>query len=1147
MSNTLVSPHTTAAVNQPGFTATNAANGNSARYSNTSSVQHSYPSHSSYGQSQPRPLSVNANGAQASVTHKGIPSPTTTAGYPSQRAQSLYNPQQQRPGSPAQGQYGHKTTTPVSSTSSAATTAAAHHNNYSSRQLPSIDASRSSQSAPAATAYNYADTQSATSIAQPTAHANIADQFNQGAITVDPIAVYDPWPEYERQQEKLRQQKVDEERKAKEAQQEEESKKEEERRRTEEEERAREAAQPKSKKPQANQKNKDQSGATDGGTAASGTEDSAAGEADKLESEIRSMMAKMRELNNKDPALLARIWEEERRAKVSKSPTAQSKPTPQPAVMQPARANQRKKAVPKETSSLATSSKPHLQAPVATQLAVARPPTPAPPRPTAHTVWPEEKKTQVASAAAEYLNQNNPTSLITPDHIVSMLDGNPSYIELCEQLEAMALKLDRAAFAKNLLTAVPDVNSASRSQAQAQSRTSGSAPLGPMNTTVAQRVQVPPAATIKRDVSTPAAHSPQYAPAVQSPLNQSYLPFPGSSKSASHSTIPIAEMGPIKPEFKHPASKEEAARKRNFNDLIDLTVMSEEDDMEPIAKRPNIGSMYSQSPGPIFDDSMDTDEGIARASNFPMPTSKHLPVVNQMHIPSSVPQFLPDELRYRAIVEPLDKKKALRRNTYNIKTIARDVLLACGRHPEERQLNGHLEILKAGLPQVNNDADLSTLRWDLIDPGRPPPGFYRNNVQAFADDADDEEDSEDEGERKAAPPRPISHTIGVPETTNARVQAISPTNPFKSKRRGRPPKSSYGDRPTPQSTHTPQNSRPTTSSMTSNMSGDSPTSSGGGTGYAALRVTQYGPDGKPLPKKKGRPVGWRKSIHGSAAAQARTNLNRYTGAMSRVKQFAPSQPSSLRNVRTGDNEPIIIHSRSPSVTYRAPQYQSFKCRWQNCKAELHNLDTLKKHVFKVHRKETWRGTLECQWDDCGREVTNVDPVTNMRMERYEPLAFSEEAKWREHLEIRHFSPLAWQFGDGPASGHSGQSHCIISMDGTKVRIDAHDSEAYLSDAQGRRVTPRVTADPSHIPGSSSTVREQSSNSKSSPAQRGRGRPPKASQEQIARETQDRLVAQKKRVGGPGIDRGGATLVNEKRRKGFLDDDQTEEEFVDAEE
>lgn len=53
-------------------------------------------------------------------------------------------------------------------------------------------------------------------------------------------------------------------------------------------------------------------------------------------------------------------------------------------------------------------------------------------------------------------------------------------------------------------------------------------------------------------------------------------------------------------------------------------------------------------------------------------------------------------------------------------------------------------------------------------------------------------------------------------------------------------------------------------------------------------------------------------------------------------------------------------------------------------------------------------------------------------------------------------------------------------------------------------------------------------------------------EQDARETQDRLVSQKRRMGGPGMDRGGATLVNEKRRRGLVETDSTEEELVDAE-
>jgi len=40
------------------------------------------------------------------------------------------------------------------------------------------------------------------------------------------------------------------------------------------------------------------------------------------------------------------------------------------------------------------------------------------------------------------------------------------------------------------------------------------------------------------------------------------------------------------------------------------------------------------------------------------------------------------------------------------------------------------------------------------------------------------------------------------------------------------------------------------------------------------------------------------------------------------------------------------------------------------------------------------------------------------------------------------------------------------------------------------------------------------------------------------------MSQKKRLGGPGMDRGGATLVTEKRRRGFSDEEAVEE-FIDA--
>jgi hypothetical protein len=108
-------------------------------------------------------------------------------------------------------------------------------------------------------------------------------------------------------------------------------------------------------------------------------------------------------------------------------------------------------------------------------------------------------------------------------------------------------------------------------------------------------------------------------------------------------------------------------------------------------------------------------------------------------------------------------------------------------------------------------------------------------------------------------------------------------------------------------------------------------------------------------------------------------------------------------------------------------------------------------------------------------------------------------------------------------------------------VDAHDSESYLSDAQGRRVTPRIKVDRDRPDTTNSSALE-----KHDFTPRGRGRPPKNTQEREAREAQERLVSQKRRIGGPGMDRGGATLVNDKRRRGFHDGDGTEEELVDVE-
>ena len=994
MSNSTSYTNNTAPTNtQSGFSVPNITSSHSSRYAAGSShspqVQAQQP-HAVRGQLQARPRSVNNNRTQPAS--QDLPSPAIVADYPSQRTQTLYNQQQQRFTSPAQPQHNNA---PVSNVQSAdmTTTTNQQYGDYNPRQLPSVEALRNSLNATSSTVYNYGNGQILPAVAPPTPapSTNMAGTYSaQSTTTVDPMAVYDPWPEYQRKQAAQKATEdaahAEEERVAEEARKVEEQKREEECKRQEEEESRLRQSQPKSNEKKGQ---KQQASTPEAVPAASSSSD---GPAEALESEIRAMMAKMRELNSKDPALLARIWEEERRAKVPELPTTQNNPASQFAAPQPAQSVQ-------TTTPQATNSKKKATPKQATDTNVPKPTTPVVPqsfpvrqaqpnenatRFTGNTVWPPEKQAHLASAAAAYLNGQNDVQKVEPGQILSLLNSNPSYVELCELLEKMGLKLDRAVFAKSLLTAVPDVNSTPRKSVQP-----GLVPI--------QRPPVPPA-VMKKEVATSVVPSPQYEPAAASPANRnSYPSFPGSASPAP-APVPasVAEMVPIKSELRKPANKEEAARKRNLDDLIDLTQLPKEEDMGPPRKRMN-ADLYT-SPYPHVQDAMVVDEE-PLTPNFPIANT--LSYQSQMSAPQPIQP--PSELRYQSYVEPLDKKKALRRNTYNPATIARDVLLACGRHPSERSLNQHLDGLRTTLPQIGWDSDLSTIRWDLIDPGRPPPGYFKDGVQALTENADEEEedDSDDESEtRPRAPPNAIGGEGGA-----HKVQALPEAiNPFKQKRRGRPPRHSFpnGVPATPKRPSNP-------ASMSSSV--PRPTSGAAGVGYQAFRsAIEYGPDGKPLPKKKGRPVGWRKAIHGSPAAQSRPALNGHTGP----QKHQPPQPSSLRN------EPVRINFRSPSVANRLPKYQSYKCKWHNCKADLHNLETLQKHIYKVHRKATASNTLECLWDDCGKEVTNYDPMTNMSIERHQPHSFDIESNWRDHVQHAHISPLSWQLGDGPVAGLSGK-------------------------------------------------------------------------------------------------------------------------------
>ena len=113
-------------------------------------------------------------------------------------------------------------------------------------------------------------------------------------------------------------------------------------------------------------------------------------------------------------------------------------------------------------------------------------------------------------------------------------------------------------------------------------------------------------------------------------------------------------------------------------------------------------------------------------------------------------------MRGKMLVEPIMRDRVARKSKYDSRTIARDVLLATGRHPDMRPLNHLLNGMQKLLGDhggvidgAGNKSDLATIRWDIIDPGEPSaeakakmkrPSTREGEVKT-GEEADDESES----------------------------------------------------------------------------------------------------------------------------------------------------------------------------------------------------------------------------------------------------------------------------------------------------------------------------------------------------------------------------------------------------------------------
>ncbi|KAL9611590.1 MAG: hypothetical protein Q9167_003779 [Letrouitia subvulpina] len=592
------------------------------------------------------------------------------------------------------------------------------------------------------------------------------------------------------------------------------------------------------------------------------------------------------------------------------------------------------------------------------------------------TSWPEDRKWDLAIAARNTLEclPINHGKSITPEEIHSFLGQNPSYEGLCRQIESRGFVIDRGYLARALLKAVPNLNPQARAPVDGLKRA--------------------PTIDQSRSISMTQVTAPI------KPLNVQWTDQ--KRKPSAQETRPAL-----------PPTKQEMARKRTIAEIVDLSQLSDDDILPPkFQKLPNErGTPGYPSPPPQKQDQIFSQ--VPFNPNLPtLAQPRYTP--NALKSTSTSLPFTPQQLELlhlEDIVKPLNKRDILKRLKYNPKTIVMDVLVAAGRHPHMSPLNHHLEFLRKNFRHVTVTSDLTTFRWDLVDPGGPQvpptPLPVHTAVEVDGNEADDE------GMMEFSDSRDQTRLGVVNGVESAESNAVNPSvagawQPLKfvgSHRRKTLP-------PVLNSNTTPSDTR-----------------------------------------RRGRPPGAKNKYSRKSDSSVNTTIQVSVPSRPRV-DTTPARPSGLRNMVTplvpSDGIAVMVPSPSPSKPYQgsqqparaaastkrssqpsAPIHRVYKCHWKDCPAELHNLETLRKHVRR-HRDAFDDPPYPCLWEGCraGRTMNGEEP---------RPLEFQTDASWNEHLNGQHIEHYAWLLGDGPHTPRSSDT-------------EASDC---LSDSKGRQMTPVV--------------------------------------------------------------------------------------------
>ncbi|OQE20233.1 hypothetical protein PENFLA_c017G03226 [Penicillium flavigenum] len=412
------------------------------------------------------------------------------------------------------------------------------------------------------------------------------------------------------------------------------------------------------------------------------------------------------------------------------------------------------------------------------------------------------------------------------------------------------------------------------------------------------------------------------------------------------------------------------------------------------------------------------------------------------------------------LVQQINPSDALPKKSYDPTTIARDVLIAAGRHPKEKHLNHHLDPLRRNFTRIDYCADLATFRWDLVDAEQPEPQVDRMppvrrpipQWQSLPRDPTSTFNHVTTRDHAPVPSRdtPPNRQVALPERIDARAPpgGLSPwgTLPFK-----------------PPTYHSPQHilssnlpsglprveAVPASPKFSSNKSAPLPTPppplpqphpqleqrrrstpNSAATPKPPPTTKQVTPKSTTKPKPQGQTV---KSQSDSGRIVKFPEARRLPQPQVVIPLSPAKMPMKRRQGRppksVASNIEVAIHRQQPV------DYQIFPCKWEGCAAQLHNIDSVRAHVIKVHIPHS----LVCKWKDCGNKT---------------PMA---AADMFQHLATEHISKIAWELGDGPTvpvTAENNPNHPSVLGDrsarkGTMVLpVDEHQVKAF-SKAHGK--------------------------------------------------------------------------------------------------